>query len=163
MLPCLVELLLQLGHGTAVAFPVEHLFQIGGIRDDAVYEGLVLRVSFFLPLDEVGAGQEDPLQFYASATLVGHRGQLYLPFVIYQPARNGHDKIQIHFPGTLGDVPVTRDNGHLVQLQHGHLFTRNAVTFGHGDNMFHSRTVLPGDLFGNGIACRVRCRPLAGL
>ena len=56
MLPCLVELLLQLGHGTAVAFHVEHLFQIGGIRDDAVYEGLVLRVSFFLPLDEVGAG-----------------------------------------------------------------------------------------------------------
>ena len=54
-------------------------------------------------------------------------------------------------------------NGHLVQLQHGHLFTRNAVTFGHGVNMFHSRTGLPGDFFGNGIACRVRCRPLAGL
>lgn len=50
MLPCLVELLLQLGHGTAVAFHVEHLFQIGGIRDDAVYEGLVLRVSFFCRL-----------------------------------------------------------------------------------------------------------------
>ena len=53
VLPCLVVFFFQVGKGALVAFPVEHLGQVGGVRNDGVDERLVAEPAFLLHLGKV--------------------------------------------------------------------------------------------------------------